>query len=278
MSSSRYLLAIFLSAALLGSASADEAAIRRNLAARLPNLPRIDSVLPSAVKGLWEVRLGSEVIYSDEQGSFVIEGQIIDTKRQVNITEQRIGELTAIDFRKLPMKDAVIWKQGNGSRRIVVFADPNCGYCKRLESYFSAIPDVTVYTFLVPILGEDSHGRARAIWCSRNNGKVWRNWMLRGHEPPAAAPGCDSSVLERNLALGSKHGLAGTPMLVFEDNERVPGIMSAADIEKKLAALRRSGKGRGLNEDAVPLTVRPDACAHWRLGICRQSFVEPAFG
>jgi thiol:disulfide interchange protein DsbC len=241
--SNRNLLAIFLGATLLGSAAADEATIRRNLAARLPNLPRIDSVLPSAVKGLWEIRLGSEVIYSDAQGSFVIEGQIIDTKRKVNITGQRIAELTSIDFRKLPMKDAVTWKQGNGSRRIVVFADPNCGYCKRLEGYFSAIADVTVYTFLVPILGDDSHGRARAIWCSRNNGKVWRNWMLRGQEPPAAAPGCDSSVLERNLALGSKHGLAGTPMLVFEDNARVPGIMSAAEIGRKLAAIRREPGG-----------------------------------
>jgi thiol:disulfide interchange protein DsbC len=242
MSSSRYLLAIFMSAALFASASADEVAIRRNLATRLPNLPPIDSVLPSPVKGLWEIRLGSELIYSDEQGSFLIEGQIIDTKRHVNITEQRIAALTAVDFRKLPLQDAVMWKQGSGSRRMVVFADPNCGYCKRLESYLSGVPDITVYTFLVPILGDDSHEKSREIWCSQNNGKAWRYWMLHGSEPKAAAPGCDSSVLERNLALGSKHGLAGTPMLVFEDNVRVPGIMSASDIEKKFATLRRSAK------------------------------------
>lgn len=244
MPSTRHLLAAAVSAALLSSAAADEAAIRRNLATRLPNLPHIDSVLPSAVKGLWEIRLGSEVIYSDELGSFVIEGQIIDTQRHVNLTEQRLEELTAVDFRKLPLKDAVVWKQGSGARRIVVFADPNCGYCKHLERDLSSVPDITVYTFLVPVLGGDSPEKSRAIWCARDRGKVWRSWMLNGAAPPVAAAKCDSSVLERNLALGHRHGLTGTPMLVFEDNQRVPGIMSADDLTAKLAAIA-SRKGRG---------------------------------
>jgi len=252
MSSSRYLLATCLGATLISSASADEATIRRNIAARLPNLPHIDSVLPSPVKGLWEIRLGSEVIYSDEQGSFVIEGQIIDTQRHVNITEQRIDQLTAVDFRKLPLQDAVVWKRGNGRRRIVVFADPNCGYCKHLESNLSTVTDITVYTFLVPVLGGDSPQLSRAIWCARDNGKVWRNWMLNASAPPAAATRCDSSVLERNLALGNKHGLSGTPMVVFENNDRVPGIMSTAEIEKKLAALSSPAAGRG--QVATPAT------------------------
>jgi thiol:disulfide interchange protein DsbC len=234
-----------VSAALLAtSVAANEAAIRRNLASRLPNLPQIDSVMPSPVKGLWEIRLGAELIYSDEQGSFVIEGPIIDTQRHVNITERRIQELTAVDFRKLPLQDAVVWKQGSGARRIVVFADPNCGYCKHLERDLTSIPDITVFTFLVPVLGGDSPGLSRAIWCSRNNGKVWRSWMLHGTAPPAASAKCDSSVLDRNLALGRKHGLVGTPMLVFEDNQRVPGIMTAAAVTNKLAALTRSRGGK----------------------------------
>jgi thiol:disulfide interchange protein DsbC len=230
--------------ALLASASADEATIRKNLSTRLPNLPRIDSVLPSAVKGLWEIRLGSELIYSDDSGSFVIEGTIIDTQRHLNITQQRIDALTAVDFGKLPLRDAVVWKRGSGKRRLVVFADPNCSYCKHLERDLSTVPDITVYTFLVPVLGGDSPEKSRAIWCSANNGKVWRSWMLDGVSPPAAPAKCDSRVLERNLALSRRHGMVGTPMLVFEDNDRVPGIMTAADITKKLAALGR-GRDKG---------------------------------
>jgi thiol:disulfide interchange protein DsbC len=237
MSWRRTLLAASASATVIGIASADEASIRRNLAARLPNLPPIDAVTPSVVKGLWELRIGSELIYSDEHGSFVIEGHIIDTTRRLNVTEQRLEQLTAVDFRKLPLQDAVVWKQGRGTRRLVVFADPGCGYCKQLERDLNQVPDITVYVFLVPVLGGDSPATSRAIWCARDRGRVWRGWMLDGTAPPPPGTRCDSSVLERNLALGRKHGLVGTPLLVFEDNHKVPGIMSAADIAKKLDAL-----------------------------------------
>ncbi len=233
------LLAAALGASLTVIAEADESAIRKNLATRLPNLPAIDSVRPSELKGLWEIRLGSELIYSDSSGSYVVEGQIIDTQRRINITEKRIEELTAVDFGKLPLKDAVVWKKGNGSRRVVVFADPNCGYCKQLERDLGSIPDITVYTFLVPVLGGTSPELSRAIWCSRDNGKAWRSWVIQGTAPAAAASKCDSTVLDRNLALGRKHGLVGTPLLVFEDNERVPGIMTAADLTRKLATVVR---------------------------------------
>ncbi len=239
MSLRNIFLAAGISAALLASAEADETTIRRNLASRLPNLPKIDAVRPSELKGLWEIRIGSELIYSDAQGSYVVEGQIIDTRRRINLTEQRIEELTAVDFGKLPLKDAVVWKKGNGTRRLVVFADPNCGYCKHLERDLGGIPDISVYTFLVPVLGEDSTELSRAIWCSRDSGKVWRNWMVNGTAPPAAGAKCDSTVLDRNLALGRRHGLVGTPLLVFEDNARVPGIMTVADLTKKLASVAR---------------------------------------
>lgn len=240
------LLAGSVSATLLAVAFADESVIRKNLAARLPNLPHIDSVSPTAMKGLWEVRIGSELIYSDEQGSFVIEGELMDTQRHLNLTQKRIADLTAVEFGKLPLRDAVVWKQGSGAQRIVVFADPNCGYCKQLERDLRNVPDITVYTFLVPVLGGDSPDKSRAIWCARDSGKVWRNWMLEGTAPPAPAARCDSGVLDRNVALSRRHGMVGTPMLVFEDNERVPGIMAAADIRKKLSTLalaRSKNKG-----------------------------------
>jgi len=238
MSVSRLLCIFGLAAScFVTSAFADEAAIRKNLAARLPSLGPIDEVTKTPITGVWEVRMGNEIIYSDDLGSFVIEGNIIDLQKQLNLTQDRVAKLTAFDFAKLPLKDAVVWKQGTGARKLVVFADPNCTYCKHFEKELSSVKDITVYTFLIPILGGDSPEKSKAIWCAKDNGKVWRNWMLDGTTPPTVAGACDAGALDRNLALGLKHGVNGTPMLVFADNKRMPGIMTAAELDKKLSSL-----------------------------------------
>jgi thiol:disulfide interchange protein DsbC len=234
---SAFCLAALWASALLSAEPSVEATIRATLEKRLPNLPHIDEITRSPVAGLWEVRLGSQLIYSDAQGSFVIEGEIIDTARHANLTQDRIDTLTAVDFSKLPLRDAVVWKKGTGARKLVVFADPNCGYCKKLERDLSSVNNVTVFTFMIPILGGDSPQKARDIWCSRDNGTVWRSWMIDGTPPPAATGKCDTSALSRNVALGQKHGVTGTPSLVFEDSARVPGVLSAEELEKKFATL-----------------------------------------
>lgn len=217
---------------------ADEAAIRRNLSARVPDLPRIDDVRPSAMPGLWEVRVGTEIIYSDADGSFLIEGALIDTRRQVDLTQERETALKAFDYDKLPLRDAVTWSRGNGSRQLVVFADPNCSYCRKFETLLGDVPNVTVHTFLIPILGDDSAAKARAIWCApvAKRGVIWRRWMVDAIAPPAA-PACDTSALDRNLALQQRHGIVGTPSLVFRDGERVSGVMTSMALEKKFASL-----------------------------------------
>jgi thiol:disulfide interchange protein DsbC len=213
---------------------ADEAAIRRNLPARLPDLPHIDEVRPAPVPGLFEVRLGNEVIYSDAEGAFVLEGDLIDTLRQVNVTDEREAALKHIDVAALPLADAVVWKRGSGARRLVVFADPNCGYCRKLERVLSDVRDITVFTFVIPILGDESVARARDIWCAADRGATWRRWMVDGVAPPAAT--CDTAALTRNLAMQRRYGVVGTPSLVFADGERVAGVLDAAGLEKKLAA------------------------------------------
>jgi thiol:disulfide interchange protein DsbC len=221
---------------------ADEAAIRRNLPARLPELPPIDEVRPSPVPGLWEVRLGHEVVYSDADGAFLLEGDLIDTRRQLNLTEHREADLKRIDVARLPLADAVVWKRGSGARRLVVFADPNCSYCRRLERELSDVPDIAVYTFVIPILGEDSVRLSRAIWCAKDRGVAWRRWMLEGVSPPDTAS-CDTRALTRNLALQARHGVAGTPSLVFDDGERVAGVLAAAELDRKLASLKVRPRG-----------------------------------
>jgi thiol:disulfide interchange protein DsbC len=238
-----FLQACFVAATALAAALpalADEAVIRKNLTDRLQGLNKIDEVTKMPVPGLWEVRVGTDVYYTDDQGNHLIDGQIIDTRTKVNLTEVRVNKLTAIDFASLPLKDAVVIKQGSGARRLVVFGDPNCGYCKRLEKDLLAVKDVTIYTFLMPILGPDSTAKSRDIWCAKDQAKVWRDWMVDGAAIPKTMGKCDAAALDRNLELGRKYKINGTPAVVFEDGSRAPGALPAQQIEARMAAARKS--------------------------------------
>ena len=213
---------------------ANEAVIRKNLAERLPNLPKIDEVSPTPMKGLFEVRINqSDILYTDAEGNFLIQGALIDTKARANLTEQRIDKLTAIAFSDLPLKDAFTLVRGNGKRKLAVFKDPNCSFCKRFERDLTKLNDVTVYVFLYPILGQDSVTKSQNIWCAKNKAKVWEDWMLRNVTPPTAS--CDTAALERNVAFGQKHRITGTPTTFFVDGSRVPGAVPLDKIEEALA-------------------------------------------
>jgi thiol:disulfide interchange protein DsbC len=216
---------------LLGAAHAGEAEIRKNLAERLPDLGKIDEVRKAAMAGLYEVRVGTELYYSDENGNYFIEGHLVDTRTGANLTEERIAKLTAIDFSTLPLKDAMVWKQGDGSRKLVVFADPNCGYCKKLEREIRQVKDITIYTFLLPILGADSTEKSRNIWCAKDPARTWIDWMVDGKLPPRMMGDCDASVLQRNTAMGRKYKVNGTPALVFEDGKRIAGAPGMEQLE-----------------------------------------------
>jgi len=231
-------LLVLLAATWFGAslAFADDAAIRKNIAERLPDFPKIDEIAKTPIPGLFELRAGTDIFYSDENGNYLVEGQMIDTRTRGNLTQARIDKLTQIDFASLPLKDAIVWKQGKGTRKLVVFADPNCGYCKKFESELTQVKDVTVYTFLYPILGGDSPEKSRNIWCAKDNTAAWRSWMIEGTLPLKSMGQCDTAALVRNVALGRKHKVSGTPALVFEDGKRVPGVMAPADIEKQLVA------------------------------------------
>ena len=233
----RALAAVLLAACFVPAAFADEASIRKNLAERLPDFPKIDEVTKTGMPGIYEIRIGTDILYTDENGSYLIQGEVIETKTRANLTEQRIAKLTAIDFKSLPLKDALVWKQGTGERKLVVFADPNCGYCKKFERDLQEVKNVTVYTFLYPILGGDSPEKSKAIWCAKDNTKAWRDWMLKG-TPVEGGANCDASALQRNSVFGKKHRINGTPGLVFEDGTQRAGALNAEAIEKQLVAAR----------------------------------------
>ncbi len=217
------------------ASSGQEAGIRKALAARMPSLPKPDEVQRAPVPGLWELRFGTEILYTDDKGDFLISGPVIETRTRKDLTAERLDKLTAIQFAALPLKDAIVIKQGTGARKFVVFSDPNCGFCKRYERDLMGLKDVTLYTFLYPILGKDSQEKSRNIWCAADPAKAWRDWMVDGRTPPVAMGRCDSSALERNTALGQKHRIESTPTSVVEDGTRRSGALPVAEVERLIA-------------------------------------------
>jgi thiol:disulfide interchange protein DsbC len=231
------LVLLAAASALLAQAQAPagvpEATLRRILTERLPQLGKVDEVSRTPMPGLYEIRVGTDIFYSDAEGNYVIQGQLIDTRAKRNITEERQEKLLAIAFDALPLKDAFTFVRGNGKRKVAIFEDPNCGYCKRFERELQKVDNVTVHVFLYPILGPDSTEKSRNIWCAKDKSKAWLDWMVRDQVPASAS--CDAAALARNVEFGKKHRISGTPTLIMADGTRVPGAVNAAQFEKLLA-------------------------------------------
>jgi thiol:disulfide interchange protein DsbC len=215
------------------SAWAQEAAIRKNLSERLPTLPKIEEVSKTPMNGLFEVRVnGNDLFYTDADGNFLIQGSLIDTKAKKNLTDERTEKLNAVAFDALPLKDAFTIVHGNGKRKMAIFEDPNCGYCKRFERDLQKVTDVTIHLFLLPILSTDSTEKAKAVWCAKDKAKSWADMMLQGKNAPTGS--CDTSALTRNIEFAKKNRITGTPTVIFADGTRVPGAISAQQVEKYL--------------------------------------------
>ena len=240
----RALSAALIGLALAGTALADDAAIRRAWGEAYPGQPGPDEITRTSIAGLYEVRVGTDIYYVDEKGDHIIApaieggnfGHIIETRTKKDLTQPHIDKINSIDIDKLPLQDAMVMKQGTGARRLVIFEDPNCGFCRQLERDLVALKDVTIYTFLIPILGGDSPIKARDIWCAKDNARVWRSWMLNGESAKREMGKCDFSAIERNTALALKYHIRGTPAIVFEDGSRVPGALPLDELEKTIAA------------------------------------------
>lgn len=221
---------------VFAAAAQDVEKIRKNLQERLPKLGKIDEITKTPMPGVFEVRIGMDLFYTDSEGGYVLQGELIDAKQQKNLTEERQEKLLAIPFNQLPLKDAFMIMRGNGKRRIAIFEDPNCPYCKRFEQDLQKVNNVTVYWFLYPILGPDSADKSRNIWCSKDKVGAWLDWMLRAKAAPERS--CDVAAIARNVEFGRKYKVTGTPTMIFEDGKRVPGAMPATEIERLLAEVK----------------------------------------
>lgn len=209
--------------------------IKAEIKKKLPEAP-VDTVRKVPYGGLYEVIVGSEIFYTDSKGEFLVAGSIIDLKTKENITETRMRQVNAIKWESLPLDQAIKIVRGNGSRKIAIFEDPNCGYCKRFERDLQAVNDLTMYIFLYPILSPDSMDKSKGIWCAPDRAKMWLDYMVRDvaitGDTKCATP------IDKILALGQSKRITGTPTIIFENGDRIPGAIPVAELEKKFAEMK----------------------------------------
>lgn len=227
--------AIAVCFALPAAAQDSTEAIKAELKKRIPEIA-VDSARKIPFGGLYEVVVGGEIFYTDEKASFLVLGNIVNLATKENITELRMRQINRVNFSELPFDSAVKIVRGNGSRKVAIFEDPNCGYCKKFERDLAGVTDITVYVFLYPILSEGSMAKSKAVWCAPDRGKAWMDTMVRDLVVPAGT--CSAAPIEKVLAYGQSKRITGTPTIFFENGDRVPGVMSMADFEKKLGTAK----------------------------------------
>ena len=219
-------------AAAPAPAAAEAQSLESRIAARVLAVTTMkpDTVRPAPVKGLYEVVVKRRLFYVDEKVEHLIVGRIFDAATETDITAARIEELSRIDWKELPLQDAIKVVYGNGERKVAVFTDARCTYCQMLEKSLRETGNVTVYNFLYPIL--NSREVTRNIVCAKDPAKALQDHMLNGTEPPAAK--CDDSVLDRNLALGARYEISATPFIIFANGSRVTGALPSDQLNRGL--------------------------------------------
>lgn len=217
------------------AAVANESEVKKALEPVLEQLfgpgVKADAVRKAGALNLYEIQLGGDILYTDEKVTYIINGNILDVKAKRDLTEERKQKLAQIKFSDLPLELAIKQVRGNGKRVLATFEDPNCSYCRKLAQELRGVNDVTVYTFILPILSPDSTEKAKNLWCAADRVKAWNELMIDGKSP--AAGNCDHPA-DKVLSLSRKYGIRGTPTLFFADGSRVPGYMPVATLEKAL--------------------------------------------
>ncbi|EXI85219.1 MAG: putative thiol:disulfide interchange protein DsbC precursor [Candidatus Accumulibacter regalis] len=233
------LVSFAVAAALSLPTLADEASVKKALEGKL-GAP-VTSVTKTPYLGLYEVYADGQIVYTDEKVSALLVGSLIDGKTMKNVTTERMQKLTAIKFSDLPLSLAIKQVRGDGKRVFATFEDPNCGYCKKLAREITKLENVTIYTFLYPILSPDSLEKSNQIWCSADKAKAWNDWMIDG-KAPGGKGDCDTTAVKKSVETGRKLAINGTPTVFFADGERIPGAIPLARIEQKLAEVASSAR------------------------------------
>jgi len=236
---SLYQAALFSVLSALGIARAetpDEARIKALITPRLGINIKVDSVTKTPYGGLYEISTNGDIFYTDENARYLFVGKVVDTANNYqDLTRARVDQLAAIRFNELPLEAAIKTVKGNGKRVMAVFEDPNCPYCRKLHQTLEKVDNVTIYTFLLPIISDDSAAKSRDIWCAANRADAWHDWIVNSRPAPAAPAACPAPN-ERVLALGKKLHVSGTPTIYFADGSRTGSAFDQQALETRLTA------------------------------------------
>jgi thiol:disulfide interchange protein DsbC len=227
-----------LAAAAPHDESADEARVHKLVEPRMGKDVRVDAVSKTGYGGLYEVRTGGDIFYTDANARYMFVGKVVDLTTLQDLTRARADELAAIRFADLPLALAIKTVKGNGQRVMAVFEDPNCPYCRKLHETLRQVDDVTVYTFLLPILSDDSAVKTKNIWCAPDRSLAWQQW-IQDARPAPGAPGACPTPNEQVLALGRKLHVQGTPTIYFADGSRSGSGFDVATLEARLGKPRQ---------------------------------------
>lgn len=215
------------------TANADQASIKSVFNQEFPG-SNISSITKLSYLDLYEVVIDGHIFYTDKNATYVIMGNIIDIKAKKNITNERLQQLNIVKFNELPLNQAIKFVKGNGSRKLAIFSDPECPFCKKFEQELSKVDNITLYIFPYPIAGlhPKSVAESKAIWCAPDKMLAWQNALLK-NTPPDNTGDCNNPI-DANITLGNKLNINGTPTLIFANGERLPGMVPADKLEQLL--------------------------------------------
>ena len=200
--------------------------LKNNLNQQYPNI-HVSNIQATEMTGLYSANLDNQIIYLDENAQHMFIGSMVRLKDQKNLTKDLVLKQNSIDWKQLPLKDAIKTVKGNGKQQLAIFSDPNCPYCKKLEAELDKLNDVTIYTFIYPLKSQ-SIAVSKQVWCDPNQAYAWKNLLQKNVQPKEKT--C-ANPIERNLALGRKLGVEGTPTLIFETGFKMTGGRSAEEIQ-----------------------------------------------
>lgn len=228
-------LALAATLMFAASAQANEALIRKALTQQFPGAT-ITSVQKTPYSGLFEVYLDGQLVYVDDKAQYVFAGEVIDLKSRANLTQARLNQLQAVKWDTLPLNNAIKTVKGNGARKLALFSDVDCPYCRRFEAELAKVDNITVYTFLYPVAGlhPNAAQTSRQIWCAPDRNKAWDDYITRGSVPKN--DGKCANPVDATIALGSRLKVSGTPTLIFANGQRVPGMVPADQLERLLTS------------------------------------------
>ncbi|OSI24688.1 DsbC family protein [Neisseria dumasiana] len=194
---------------------------------------KVQSVNKTPINGLYEVVVsGNQIIYTDDKAKYILQGSLLDVEKRRDLTEERMADLSTVDFASLPLDKAIKEVRGKGTLKVAVFSDPDCPFCKRLEREFTKMNDITIYSFMMPLasLHPDAARKAEQIWCQPNRTAAWTAWMREGKMPPQVKV-CDNPV-EETTSLGEQLGFHGTPAIVFPNGKTQNGYSPMPQLEQ----------------------------------------------